>query len=46
MQRAFIVSILQELAVGDQGESPKLILGFEEPELYQHPPRHSIWQAF
>ena len=39
MQRAFIVSILQELAVGDQGESPKLILGFEEPELYQHPPQ-------
>ena len=37
MQRAFIVSILQELAVGDQEESPKLILGFEEPELYQHP---------
>lgn len=37
MQRAFIVSILQELAVGDQKESPKLILGFEEPELYQHP---------
>ena len=39
MQRAFIISILQELAVGDQGESPKLILGFEEPELYQHPPQ-------
>jgi len=39
MQRAFIVSILQELAVVAQGESPKLILGFEEPELYQHPPQ-------
>jgi len=39
MQRAFIISILQELAVGVQEESPKLILGFEEPELYQHPPQ-------
>jgi len=37
MQRAFIVSVLQELAESDQENSPTLILGFEEPELYQHP---------
>jgi predicted ATP-dependent endonuclease of OLD family len=39
MQRAFIVSMLQELASSDQEHSPKLLLGFEEPELYQHPPQ-------
>lgn len=39
MQRAFIVTMLQELAEGDQGQSPTLLLGFEEPELYQHPPQ-------
>lgn len=39
MQRAFLVSILQELA-SQQGEgAPTLLLGFEEPELYQHPPQ-------
>lgn len=37
LQRAFIFAILQELAEhGDTG--PKLLLGCEEPELYQHPP--------
>ena len=39
MQRAFIVSILQELAGSDQEGGPTLLLGFEEPELYQHPPQ-------
>ena len=40
MQRAFIVSILQELAANDpEGGTPTLLLGFEEPELYQHPPQ-------
>ena len=39
LQRAFIVSLLQELATGGGSQSPKLILGFEEPELYQHPPQ-------
>ena len=39
MQRAFIVSVLQELAAGSDGQVPTLILGFEEPELYQHPPQ-------
>lgn len=39
MQRSFIVSILQELAeTGAEGD-PTLLLGFEEPELYQHPPQ-------
>lgn len=39
MQRAFIVSLLQELADIQQEDSPTLLLGFEEPELYQHPPQ-------
>lgn len=39
MQRAFLVTMLQELASGAGGETPTLLLGFEEPELYQHPPQ-------
>lgn len=39
MQRAFIVTILHELAGSDQEGGPTLLLGFEEPELYQHPPQ-------
>ncbi len=39
MQRAFLLSILQELATGEAGTAPTLLLGFEEPELYQHPPQ-------
>ncbi len=39
MQRAFLVSLLQELAMVDSEHTPRLILGFEEPELYQHPPQ-------
>lgn len=39
MQRAFLLSILQELAESDQENRPKLLLGVEEPELYQHPPQ-------
>lgn len=39
MQRAFIVSVLQELASQAAEGAPTLILGFEEPELYQHPPQ-------
>jgi len=39
MQRAFIVSVLQEGAGSDQEGGPTLLLGFEEPELYQHPPQ-------
>lgn len=39
MQRSFLLAILQELASADQEGSPTLLLGFEEPELYQHPPQ-------
>jgi len=47
LQRAFILSLLQYLvsirtAVGDDDEAatmPNLVLGIEEPELYQHPDR-------
>lgn len=39
MQRSFIVALLQVLASTHEGEQPTLILGFEEPELYQHPPQ-------
>lgn len=37
-QRAFIVSLLQELATSNP-DTATLLLGFEEPELYQHPPQ-------
>ena len=39
LQRAFIVTLLQELAGCDAPGGPRLLLGFEEPELYQHPPQ-------
>ena len=39
LQRAFIVSLLQELAETGEEEQPTLILAIEEPELYQHPPQ-------
>lgn len=39
LQRAFIVSVLQMLAKSKQEEAPTLLLGFEEPEVYQHPPQ-------
>jgi putative ATP-dependent endonuclease of OLD family len=38
LQRSFIFAILQELSE-HQDTGPKLILGCEEPELYQHPPQ-------
>lgn len=38
LQRSFLLALLQELATsGDAG--PTLLLGCEEPELYQHPPQ-------
>ncbi|MGA3211254.1 MAG: ATP-binding protein, partial [Terriglobales bacterium] len=38
LQRSLLLTLLHELAnTKDQG--PKLILGCEEPELYQHPPQ-------
>jgi putative ATP-dependent endonuclease of the OLD family len=39
LQRSFIVSLLQELASENGSSGPTLLLGFEEPELYQHPPQ-------
>ena len=39
MQRGFIVAILKELVASEQKGGSKLLLGFEEPELYQHPPQ-------
>ncbi|MCP4614467.1 MAG: AAA family ATPase [Planctomycetes bacterium] len=39
MQRGFLVAILKELVENEQKGGPKLLLGFEEPELYQHPPQ-------
>lgn len=39
LQRSLLVALLQELAeAGDSGPE-RLLLGFEEPELYQHPPQ-------
>ncbi len=39
LQRTVFVSLLQELADSDEQSESTLILGFEEPELYQHPPQ-------
>ncbi len=39
LQRSFLLVILQELMAVDNTVSPTLILGCEEPELYQHPPQ-------
>lgn len=39
LQRSFIVAVLHELATAGGAEGPTLILGLEEPELYQHPPQ-------
>jgi putative ATP-dependent endonuclease of the OLD family len=38
-QRSYLLALLQELAGGNDAEAPLLILGCEEPELYQHPPQ-------
>ena len=39
LQRSFLVSMLQVLADTEESDRPTLLLGFEEPELYQHPPQ-------
>jgi len=39
MQRGFLVAVLHELVGNEEKGGPKLLLGFEEPELYQHPPQ-------
>lgn len=38
-QRSFLLALLQELASFDDQNAPTLLLGCEEPELYQHPPQ-------
>lgn len=39
LQRSFLVAILHELSLSNVDISPKLLLGFEEPEIFQHPPQ-------
>ena len=39
LQRSYILALLQELASSEAQNAPTLILGCEEPELYQHPPQ-------
>lgn len=38
-QRSYLLALLQELASAGGTDGPTLILGCEEPELYQHPPQ-------
>jgi predicted ATPase len=37
LQRSYLLALLQELAGSEAENAPTLILGCEEPELYQHP---------
>jgi putative ATP-dependent endonuclease of OLD family len=39
MQRSYLIALLQGLASLDDANQPLLVLGCEEPELYQHPPQ-------
>jgi len=39
LQRCYLFALLQELAAADDANQPTLLLGCEEPELYQHPPQ-------
>jgi predicted ATP-dependent endonuclease of OLD family len=39
LQRSYLLALLQELAGSEAVDAPTLILGCEEPELYQHPPQ-------
>lgn len=39
LQRSYLLALLQELAASEAENAPTLILGCEEPELYQHPPQ-------
>lgn len=38
-QRSYLIALLQELSSTDDANGPTLVLGCEEPELYQHPPQ-------
>jgi predicted ATP-dependent endonuclease of OLD family len=39
LQRSYLLALLQELANTNDETAPRLLLGCEEPELYQHPPQ-------
>jgi len=39
LQRSYMFALLHELAGNDVEDAPKLLLGIEEPELFQHPPQ-------
>ncbi|ARU40011.1 hypothetical protein CCB80_02210 [Armatimonadetes bacterium Uphvl-Ar1] len=39
VQRSYLLALLQELADTETPDGPTLLLGIEEPELYQHPPQ-------
>ncbi len=39
LQRSYLLALLHELASSDDAAAPTLVLGCEEPELYQHPPQ-------
>jgi predicted ATP-dependent endonuclease of OLD family len=39
LQRSYLLTLLQELANLGSEAQPTLVMGIEEPELYQHPPQ-------
>lgn len=39
LQRSYLLALLQEIADCEAHSAPTLLLGCEEPELYQHPPQ-------
>lgn len=39
LQRSYLLALLQEIALIDDVNAPNLLMGIEEPELYQHPPQ-------
>ena len=39
LQRSYIISLLEELSSLEEDKEATLVLGIEEPELYQHPPQ-------
>jgi predicted ATPase len=39
LQRSYLLALLHVLATSNDAGAPRLILGCEEPELYQHPPQ-------
>lgn len=39
LQRSYMLALLQELSMMQGENEPTLIMGIEEPEIYQHPPQ-------